>query len=327
MKKTTSKNSEISTPKSAKKEAAKRVKNAKLEVAKAAAKNMKKDMAKRRNTGKPKIAKAKPIAKKKEVGYINNLILAAFIIVLASLPGKKDDGQDDDKPLRTFTKKEKDELLKRVKDGLKKAMAPAPDNMYKVNLDFIILGRSAFKTFIENVIIKVGESVNYPSPVPILSDITDMVALEAVTRNAKQYNTANQYLKMIKDMMRKLCVYIANTCDNNLDTLESAGVRANITKRGPKVKASKAKINKVKDTKFSGEAKVTVDDVHGMQGLMGRWMNQADDKEVWVSVPFSLGVNILFTGMPKGATVWLQVCFKSSEGVGDWSISMEWVVR
>ena len=292
MKKTPAKNDKISTPKSAKKEAAKRVKNAKLEVAKAAAKKMKTDLAKRRNTGKPKIAKAKPIAKKKEVSYINNLILAAFIIVLASLPGKKDDNQDDDKPLRQFTKKERDELLKKVKDGLKKAMAPAPDNLYKVNLKFLTLGRAKFKAYIEKVINLTDASKDYPSPVPVLSDITDMVALEAVTRNNKQYNTADTYMLMIKDMMRKLCVYIANTCDNNLDTLESVGVRANITKRGPNVKASKAKITKVKDTKFSGQAKVTVEDVHGMQGLMGRWMNQADDKEIWVTVPFSLGVNI-----------------------------------
>ena len=47
----------------------------------------------------------------------------------------------------------------------------------------------------------------------------------------------------------------------------------------------------------------------------------------WQTGPFSTGVSVVFTDLPKGTVVLLQTRFKNGNGFGDWSISKEWVVR
>ena len=316
------KNSKNPTINPAIKQATQKVKKVKLADAKLRAENIKYANVKNRNTKKLRTVPASVIIKKKSAGSISNFIVAMYMVLV--LLNSKNNG----KPLRKFTKKEADELIKKVTASLKIKLSASSDNLYKVNLGFLTLGRAEFKNFIDNVINRISVSSVFTSPVPSLTDLNGMIALEAAARSTGKTNTANKYLKTIKNMMRKLCVYIADNCDNDMDTILSVGVRANKLVRGAHVKASRAKIIKVKDTKKSGQAKVTVEKVDGMQGLMGRYMLKDVDGAQWIIVNFSLGITILFIGMPKGKEVLLQVCFKAGEEeFGDWSESMEWVVR
>ena len=68
-------------------------------------------------------------------------------------------------------------------------------------------------------------------------------------------------------------------------------------------------------------------DIQGMQGLMGYSKIKDGGEDTWVTCAMSVEINILFTGLQKGATVYMQVCFKSADGYADWSDIKEWVVR
>jgi hypothetical protein len=231
------------------------------------------------------------------------------------------------KLIKKFTKKIKEELLETVRLQLKEGVAVVSANIYKVNLNFTEYGKANFIVYINNVLVLIADSDHYTTPSPTLDIINNMIRLEAVTRSAKNTIDANTYLKSVKNLMRQLCVYIANNCDNDVVILRSVGVRENQPPGGPRVKASRAKIIDVKDTINSGSVKATVETVKGMQGITAQWMLKNDENMVWHGGYFSTGVSVVISGMPIGATVLIQIRFKSADGYGDWSISKEWVVR
>jgi hypothetical protein len=226
-----------------------------------------------------------------------------------------------------FTEKEKEDLLEAVRKQLNNTVQSMGFNVYKVNLDFLKLGRAEFIQYINNALSSLTDNAAYPTPMPALSIINNMISLESIARSDKTYEQANIYLSDIKDLMRQLCIYIANTCGNNVIKLRSAGVQENKKPGGKRKKAGKAEIIDVKDTNYSGCPKVKVKTMKGMQGLLGRWMLKDVEGATWQPATFSLGKSIIFTDLPIGATVWLQVRFKSSMGYGDWSQSKKWVVR
>jgi hypothetical protein len=318
MKKITTRKPKNVTSKADKKNAAARSKNTLAAGKKARAKKKKENIKNAKNTKKPQPIVAVGVIKKNN-SFIKEMVI--LVIVAVALATTK-----DKKATKLFSKKETDDILKKAKEEMKNVMAIDPSNKYKVNLDFIRLSRPKFLTFINNVITLMSTSSDYPTPTPTLTTIKNMILLEASTRSVKNYVDANKYLAQLKDLMRALCVYIANTCDNNVVTLRSVGVRENITGKGTHKDAPRAAITSAKDTVRSGEVKVGVKSVEGMQGIQGQW-SLKDGDGTWQTGPFSVGVFTIFTGLPVGTTVYLQVRFKSANGFGDWSESKPYVVR
>src|ERR1035437_4066715 len=140
---------------------------------------------------------------------------------------------------RIIAAKEKGSILKRAKDAIVKAFTITTTNVYTVNLGFQKLGRAKYFTYINKVINLMTTSTHYPAPFPTLIIINDMIDLYNNAHDSKDYTNADIYLAQIKLLMKQLCIYIANTCTNNLSILQSVGVTANKLTRGAKFRMNK----------------------------------------------------------------------------------------
>jgi hypothetical protein len=264
----------------------------------------------------------------KKRGFFRN-IYNSVIIALAVVKGRVDeDNEKYQESKRTFTEKQKAALLKKVKEQLAMSYTITSTNIYVVNIGFLGLSRPKCLTYINNVVNQMTGNTHYLTPSPTLVSIVDMMALESVTRSAKNFVDADIYLADLKNLLRALCIYIANTCLNNVVILRSAGVREN-HKKGASVQPSAPIINGCKDTKWTGEAQVILKNaMDGAQGYRGQY--RAMDGGVWgpwISCGYSRGIKITFKELPTSVTLELQVLAMGTEKDSNWSNSWAWTAR
>ena len=262
--------------------------------------------------------------KKSKIGAGKKVVLKNTKVDISS---KNSEPKKEEYVKKQFTEKEKKELLETVRKLTNRSLTTSSMNKYVINPRFLKLIREEFLDSINKILNMMQGNINYPTPSPPLSVIKGLIELEGTARSKRNTSEANGYKKDIKNLMRQLCGYIADTCGNNVNVLRSAGVHENKGPDGRKRKAPRAKIIKIKDTKRSGEAKVSVEAAEGMKGIQGRWRYANDENETWFGHPFSTGISLLYEGIPKGSAVIFQVRFQSSLGYGDWSRDAEYVVR
>lgn len=264
----------------------------------------------------------------KKRGVFRN-IYNSIIIALAVVKGRVDEDNGEAKEsTKVFTAKQKAELLKKVKDQLELTYTITSTNLYVVNIGFLQLSRPKCRTYIEDVVNHMTGNTHYLVPSPTLVTITDMMALESVTRSAKNFVDADIYLADLKNLMRALCIYIANTCLNNLVILRSAAVRKN-HKRGNSVQPSAPTIIECKDTKYFDQAKIRMkNEMLGAQGYIGHYrIKVGSDWGPWILCGNSRGVNLTFKVLPRNTAMQLQVCAIGTEKDSEWSNTWDWNTR
>jgi len=253
----------------------------------------------------------------------------SVMICLAVVKGRIE--EDNDGYIETgrkFTNKQKDELLKKVKEQLAMTYTITSTNIYVVNISFLQLSRPKFLTYITNVVNKMTANTHYGTPSPTLVTITDMMALESTTRSDKDYVNADIYLADLKNLLRAECIYIANTCLNDVVILRSAGVREN-HKKGATVQPSAPTIIDCKDTNRTTYAKVFMKKaMEGAQGYRGQYRVMIEGAwGPWISCGNSQGIRLTFKGLPVSVALELQVCAIGTISDSNWSNSWPWTAR
>jgi len=192
-------------------------------------------------------------------------------------------------------------------------------NVYKVNLGFLRYSRPDFFEFIANVFYMTVHSGNYPTPSPTIASIEDEVTLYIAAKGDKNTSGANQHLANIKYLMKQFAIYIANSCDDDLPTLESSGMIANKLGPGPKKLIGKAVIVEVKETLRSGEAIASVRKVPGANFYKGYWRLASDPEGELTATRGGAGVKVKFKDLPVNEDVLLYVVASGPLEDGDMS--------
>lgn len=276
------------------------------------------------NTDKKKI----PIVSKKVV--VKKKIANAKIVVVSKKTNQP-------KPLLNKANKVELGTSKRIKPSpllLKKAIAVNPLNKFKANLGFYRSTRAKCFAFISNVFACMRNNTNFETPSPAISDIEDEIKLYYKTYGVGNSSVSDKHYANIVYMVKQLGVYVANTCGNNSRVFLGSGFKPNKPNTRLKTKMSKIKIKKVKDTKKSGEATVTV------ERMIGVMFHECQYQEVYVDevtlketlgpmirVPGRTGLKQKFTGLPIGKNVLLYVRAIGPVDEGDWSSGYPWIPR
>jgi hypothetical protein len=278
----------------------------------------------------------------KKRGVIKNFAIC-LIIALAMVKGKPAPGKgkaknvkpkevDEDgnfnRKIRKFTEKEKADLLKKVKVQLNNVMSITTTNEYVVNLGFQRLRIGLYLAFINNVLTLMATDIHYHTPTPTITVIDAMIDLENSTRSGGDTYNANIYLKDLKDLMKQLTIYIANTCGKDVVVLRGVGVRENHGK-GATVQPSAPTIIDCKDTNRSGEAKAFLRAaMAGAQGYKGQYrVMTAGVWGPWISCGNSQGIRLTFRGLPLNVALELQIQAIGTVSNSNWSNSWPWSAR
>jgi hypothetical protein len=196
-------------------------------------------------------------------------------------------------------------------------------NVYKCNLGFLILSRALFFEFINNVFSMLTRNIAvYPTPSPTIVAIQAEMTLYYAAKAAKDTATANQHLANIKYMMKQLAIYVANTCGNDLPTLEKSGFIANKLGPGPQKEIGQAVIREIKASLHTGKFSAVVDKVDGANYYRGYWRPADDPEAPLTATRGGAGVKVLFEGVPANIPVLLYVI--ASGPLEDGDISPEY---
>jgi len=227
---------------------------------------------------------------------------------------------------RIIAAKEKGSILKRAKDAIIKAFTITTTNVYTVNLGFQRLSRAKYFTYINKVLNLMSTSTHYPTPFPTLITINDMIDLYNNAHDSKDYINANIYLAQIKLLMKQLCIYIANTCTNDLAILESVGVTANKLTRGPKFKMTKVLNVVFSDNGHPGNIVAKYLAVEGAQGYIARG-RVTGGGGAYTIIGTKKGLKMVITGLTPGVFYDIQIFADGSLGEGPGSTIQSYMSR
>lgn len=201
-------------------------------------------------------------------------------------------------------------------------------NVYKCNLGFLYLSRALFFEFINNVFSMLTRNIAvYPTPSPTIVAIQAEMTLYYAAKAAKDTATANQHLANIKYMMKQLAIYVANTCDNDLPTLEKSGFIANKLGPGPQKEIGQAVIREVKASLHTGKFSAIVDKIDGANYYRGYWRLASDPEGELTATRGGAGVKVLFEGLPANEPLLLYVIASGPLEDGDISAAFPYTSR
>ena len=202
-----------------------------------------------------------------------------------------------------------------------------PNNLYVVNIGFLKLKLPVFFGYLRNVLAAMTDNINYTNPAPSIASIQVLVDLYNVAKQNKKTLLANRYLQQIKDQMKLLAIYIANTCQNDPVILNSSGMRANKKGRGTKKKMSKMTDVKLGDNGFSGEFVATYPKMNGARIYKGYVKLSGVKCAVYVLVEATDKLKMVFKGYPRGTILDVCITATGSLGEGPKSNVISFVVR
>jgi hypothetical protein len=181
--------------------------------------------------------------------FVENFERDKFMFVLAVVAGTK-------------------KRVKRVlpKHNLKiKVTTASPLNEFVANISFTYKGRTKYFDKMDLIWAGLLDNDNYPS-IPVARTVWDAQKLiYDNARSAKQTLVADQAFANMIYISKQNGIYVANTCGNDLIVFNTSGYTANKTSKSPVQDMGKAVIRGAKDTKYSGEVKIEIEEMPGAQ--------------------------------------------------------------
>ncbi|HEX8790390.1 MAG TPA: hypothetical protein VF765_05515 [Polyangiaceae bacterium] len=187
----------------------------------------------------------------------------------------------------------------------------------------------ALITYAQSVVTAITGNPSFPSPVPALALVTaGMTALHdaesaALARTKGAVAARNDKRLALVTLLQEVRNYVQSVADTDLETaatvIQSAGIAVK------KVPAPKPRTFDAAQGAVSGTAKLVAASA-GRRGAY-EWQYSTDGGKTWVAAPSTLQAKTTVTGLTPGATVDFRCRPITKTGEGNWSQTVQLIVK
>jgi hypothetical protein len=208
-----------------------------------------------------------------------------------------------------------------------KETTASPLNTLVANLAYTYGSRPKFFFFMDNAWAKLKDNASYPD-LPVSKDDWDTEKdLYDKAKSKRLTETSDQHYSNLIYMSKQNGVAVANGCGNELTVFISSGYIANKTTKTASKKMGKVVIKKCRDTKRSGEAMITLEEMPGAQFYQGCWCLADDPHQKMTMCKGSKGKKMLFKDLPLKEDVLLFAWAVGPLDEGNLSNGFPWQPR
>ena len=184
-------------------------------------------------------------------------------------------------------------------------------------------------TYAQSIVTAMTGNTSFPSPVPALATVTTAIgALQsaestALTRAKGAVEARNDKRAALVTLLKQLLGYIQTVADADVETaatvIRSAGVAVK------KTPALKARVFAAEQGEISGSAKLVA--ASAGRRASYEWQYSTDGGKTWVIAPATLQAKTTVTGLTPGATVEFRYRPVTKTGEGNWSQTVQLIVK
>jgi cell pole-organizing protein PopZ len=187
----------------------------------------------------------------------------------------------------------------------------------------------ALITYAQSVVTAMTGNPSYPSPAPTLAAVTaGITALQsaealALARTKGAVEARNNKRADLVTLLQQLRGYIQTVADADVETAATVIRSAGIAVR--KAPARKARVFDAVQGAASGSAKLLA--ASAGRRASYEWQYSTDGGKTWLIAPATLQAKTTVTGLTPGATVEFRYRAVTKTGEGNWSQTVQLIVK
>jgi hypothetical protein len=187
----------------------------------------------------------------------------------------------------------------------------------------------ALVTFVQSVVTAMTGNPSFPSPVPTLAVVAAALAAlhaaesAALARTKGAVADRDDKQAALVTLLKQLLAYVQSVADANVETgatvIQSAGVAVK------KTPVQKPRVFVAEQGAISGSAKLVA--ASAGRRASYEWQYSLDGGKTWVIAPASLQAKTTVVGLTPGATVEFRYRPVIKTGEGNWSQTVQLIVK
>jgi hypothetical protein len=187
----------------------------------------------------------------------------------------------------------------------------------------------ALVTYVQSIVTAMTGNPSFPSPVPPLATVSTAAAAlhaaesTALARTKGMVAARNDRRTALVTLLQQLRGYIQTVADADFETaatvIKSAGIAVK------KVPAPKPRTFVAEQGAISGSAKLVA--ASAGRRASYEWQYSTDGGKTWVIAPATLQAKTTVTGLTPGATVEFRYRPVTKTGEGNWSQTVQLIVK